>query len=118
MPATFLEEAGLGLTTMAIGIFVVFLGLIILIGMINIMIVFTKREKKAAVPEDVPAVPAETEPEAEQPDEDDESVIAAITAAIACVWQENEGFVVRRVRRIAAPSWQRAAREEQILTRM
>ena len=34
MQETFLEKAGLGLTTMAIGIFVVFLGLIILIGMI------------------------------------------------------------------------------------
>ena len=50
--------------------------------------------------------------------ENDDALIAAITAAIACYMEEGVGFTVRRVRRISnAPAWQKAGREEQIYSR-
>ena len=113
----------IGLSTAAVGITVVFIGLIILIGMIYVMTLFTRRtgKKKAEIASPAPAaapVPVSV-PEETAEDEDDGNVIAAITAAIACVWQdENTGFVVRRVRRIQnSPAWQRAGREEQVQNR-
>ena len=46
-------------------------------------------------------------------------VMAAITAAIAAVWQSDTGFTVRHVRRIqSAPAWNRAGREDQVYSRM
>ena len=45
-------------------------------------------------------------------------MIAAITAAIAAVWQAPTGFVVRHVKRVSnAPAWNRAGREEQTYSR-
>ena len=45
-------------------------------------------------------------------------VIAAITAAIAAVWESPNGFVVRHVKRISnAPAWKRAGRDEQTYSR-
>lgn len=113
----------IGLSTAAVGITVVFIGLIILIGMIYVMTLFTRRtgKKKAEIASPAPAAaPAPVSvPEETAEDEDDGNVIAAITAAIACVWQdESTGFVVRRVRRVQnSPAWQRAGREEQVQNR-
>ena len=46
-------------------------------------------------------------------------VMAAITAAIAAVWQLDTGFTVKHVRRIqTAPAWNRAGREDQVYSRM
>ena len=45
MQESFLDKLGMGLTTTAIGLFVVFLGLIILIGMIYVMTSITGRRK-------------------------------------------------------------------------
>lgn len=114
----------IGLSTAAIGIVVVFVGLIILIGMIYVMTIFTRRTGNKPSPAfeapkaSLPPVP-EPAVEEEGEEEDDSAVIAAITAAIACVWQDEEkGFVVRRVRRVQnSPAWQRSGREEQILNR-
>ena len=45
-------------------------------------------------------------------------VVAAITAAIACVWEGQSGFVVRHIRRVNhAPAWNRAGRDEQVYSR-
>lgn len=115
-----MDRLFLGLATTGVGMLVVFSGLVILIVCITVMTLFTGRSKPAkaapvkAAPAPVPA--AEPEPEEE---EDDLSVVAAITAAIAAIWQEeghhDSGFVVRRVRRVANTSARaRAAREEQI----
>ena len=78
---------------------------------------------KAAAPAPVKAASAPVpEPTAEpaEEDADDLSVVAAITAAIAVLWQEeghDSGFVVRRVRRVQNSSARaRAAREEQIFS--
>ena len=118
-----MDRLSLSLSTMGVGMLVVFVGLVILIACIYVMTVFTARKKapkvdaapvKAPAPAPAP-VPAEPEPE-----EDDGAVIAAITAAIAAVWQaegNGSGFVVRRVRRAqSATARARAAREEQIFS--
>ncbi|MBQ8137117.1 MAG: OadG family protein [Clostridia bacterium] len=116
MQETFLGNLGLGLTTMAIGLFVVFLGLAILIGMIYVMTALTSRKKKEAEKE-TPVQPVQAEEAAQdtEEDENDESVIAAITAALALVMEnQDQGFIVRRVRRISPPAWQQAVRDEQM----
>ena len=47
-----------------------------------------------------------------------EILIAAITAAIAAVWESPNGFVVRHVKRVSnAPAWKRAGRDEQTYSR-
>lgn len=106
---------------MGVGMLVVFCGLVILIICISVMTSITGRKKAAkAAPAPAPKAPpapvaAEPEPEA-----DDGEIIAAITAAIAAIWQaegKESGFVVRRVRRTQSASARaRAAREEQIFS--
>ncbi len=121
-----MDRLSLSLSTMGVGMLVVFFGLVILIACIYLMTVFTSRGKapakpqqpvqKAPVPAPVQEAPAEEEPE------DDLQLIAVITAAIAAVWQSEgngSGFVVRRVRRVQNSSARaRAAREEQIFSHL
>ena len=109
-----------------VGILVVFFGLTVLIMLIKIMGALTggmgkKKEKSvttAPVPVDkiepvaVPAAPAA--PAVQSNDE----LIAVITAAVAAMMGEGNGFTVRRVRRINnTPAWAKAGREEQIYSR-
>ena len=121
-----MDRLSLSLSTMGVGMLVVFFGLVILIVCISIMTLFTGRQKKtvkkdaAPVAPKTPApapVPVQTEAE---PEEDNGEIIAAITAAIAAVWQSEgseTGFVVRRIRRAqSATARARAAREEQIFS--
>lgn len=121
-----MDRLSLSLSTMGVGMLVVFSGLVILIACITIMTSITGRKKapkapKAAeaapTPKTAPAPAAQAEPE---PEADDGEIIAAITAAIAAVWQaegNESGFVVRRVRRTQSASARaRAAREEQIFS--
>lgn len=109
-----------GLSTTAIGIVVVFVGLVVLIVCITCMRALTGgKPKVASVPQERPApVP---EPVEEEDDQEDGAIIAAITAAIAAVWQQEgqtSGFVVRRVRRIQTSTARaRSARDEQIFSR-
>ena len=116
-----MDKLILGLSTTGVGMLVVFFGLVILIVCISVMTMFTGRQKAAkAAPAPVKAAPAPVPEPAAEPEEetDDLSVVAAITAAIAAIWQEeghDSGFVVRRVRRVQnASARARAAREEQI----
>ncbi len=107
------------LLVMLVGMLVVFFGLIVLIGLIKIITLVTTEHKKAAKPEAAPApvavAPVEAAPVAEQ---NDDALIAVITAAVACAMEEGTAFTVRRVRRISnAPAWQKAGREEQIYSR-
>ena len=109
---------GLGVT--ALGMLVVFFGLIVLIGLIKIMTMLSQskkpKEKEAVAPAPV-AAPAPVEAEAAAPTQDD-VLIAVISAAVAAAMGEETGFVVRRVRRISnAPAWQRAGRDEQVYSR-
>ncbi len=120
-----MDRLSLSLSTMGVGMLVVFSGLVILIACISVMTIFTGRKKTPkveAAPIKAPApapVPVQAEPEEEQ---DDGEIVAAITAAIAMIWQaegNDSGFVVRRVRRAQGGSARaRAAREEQIFSHM
>ena len=118
-----MDKLILGLSTTGVGMLVVFFGLVILIVCISVMTMFTGRQKAAkAAPAPVKAAPSPVPEPAAEPEEetDDLSVVAAITAAIAVLWQEeghDSGFVVRRVRRVQNSSARaRAAREEQIFS--
>lgn len=114
-----MSSLSLGLATTAIGLLVVFFGLAVLICCILVMTSITDHKKKAPAPASAP-VPAPVAVEEAPAEEDNGALIAAITAAIAVVWQdEDTGFVVRRVRRCQnSPAWQRAAREEQMYSHM
>ncbi len=114
-----------GLSVAAIGILVVFVGLVILIGFIKLLNLFMSigKKKKAAVPAPkaeaaAPAAAQAAVQPAEQAGVSGE-VLAAITAAIAAVWQGETGFVVRRVRRVSnASAWNRAGHDEQVYSRL
>jgi len=107
-----------GLSVAFVGLLVVFAGL----GFLKLLEVIFK-ERKKALPEvkeeaQAPAVQAQPAPVVSAPGIAPE-VIAAITAAISAVWQEDSGFVVRRVRRIhTAPAWNRAGRDDQVYSRL
>ncbi len=113
-----------GLSVAAVGILVVFSGLVLLIICLKILELLFKDRKKAtpeAETETTPVAAAPTPPPAQAQTTSGISpeVIAAITAAISAVWQEDSGFVVRRVRRIhTAPAWNRAGRDDQIYSRL
>jgi len=109
---------GTSLLVALVGILVVFLGLCVLIGLIKLLAMATsnigKPKAKEAAPAPAPAPVQEAPVEEEAPQQDD-ALIAVITAAIACMMEDGSAFTVRRVRRVSsAPAWQRAGREEQI----
>ena len=116
-------DLGNSLLVMLIGVAIVFFGLTVLILLITLLVKATQNigKEKAAAPAPKPA-PVEAAPAAaEEPEADEGELIAAITAAIAAIWQEeghhDSGFVVRRVRRVQNGSARaRAAREEQIFS--
>ena len=121
-----MQALSLGLSTAATGMLVVFFGLAVLIGCIYVMTLVTGN-KKSAAPKAAPAPVQEAPVQVEETYvQNDDALIAVISAAIACMLQgengENapqSGFVVRRVKRIhTAPAWQQGAREEQMYGRM
>jgi hypothetical protein len=110
-----------GLSVAAVGMLVVFAGLALLILFLKLFeVLFMERKKK--LPDATPAAETPIIAFTETPAESGEiapEVIAAITAALSAVWQENTGFTVRRVRRIhTAPAWNRAGRDDQIYSRL
>ena len=124
-----METLIFGLTVPAIGVAIVFAGLVILMALIKLVTMVTggsgkpkkvKQEKKAA-PAPAPA-PAQDEQTmaviAAAVAANDEELIAVISAAVAAVMGEEGNFVVRRVRRVNnASAWQKAGREEQVYSR-
>ncbi|MBR1586555.1 MAG: OadG family protein [Clostridia bacterium] len=121
-----MERLTLGLSTTVIGMLVVFFGLVILIACIYAMTSITGRKRKKPAPEikEIPApLPVTREAAVEEAQaEDDGAVVAAITAAIALILADEgsgSGFVVRRIRRSPQGTARaRAAREEQIFSRL
>ena len=121
------KALGYGGITAVIGMFIVFLGLIILIGAVKLMgYVFKKvtdgREAKAkaeaaaaaraaAAAQPAPAPVAQPEPVVEDVTDDSE-LIAVIAAAIAAFDNSGKSLVVRKVRRVSG--WNRTARAEQV----
>ena len=120
-----MEKFVFGLGVMVIGLLVVFVGLIILIGFIKVLTAVADRKsgkpaasKKAEKPAGAAAPVAPPPPVAAPAQGVPAEVLAAITAAIAAVWQAPTGFVVRHVKRVNnAPAWNRAGREEQTYSR-
>ena len=114
-----------GLSVALVGMSTVFVGLIILIGLIKLMeMIMTggKGKKKAEAPAPA-AAPAPVAAEAVLETDDDEPIAVTAPAAAAAVGPAGAGkptgFVVRSIRRINnAPAWNRAGREEQVYSRM
>jgi sodium pump decarboxylase gamma subunit len=119
---------GLGVTF--IGMVIVFIGLAILIVCINLLKSMSKEKidgSGSSVPtsamqkdsDDIPLPAIFSAVAAMMNQEEQEQLVAVLTAAVAAMWQEETGFVVRRVRRIeTSPAWQKAGREEQVFSRL
>lgn len=108
------------LSVALVGMVVVFVGLILLIICIKGISAFSKEKAKPVTPAAAPVKVATEEPVVQAVVEQGvpAEVVAAITAAIAQVWESPNAFVVRRVKRINnAPTWNRAGREEQNYSR-
>ena len=118
-----------GLSVAFVGMATVFCGLIILIGFIKgmekVLPKIAARDfsiKKAAAPKsDAPTIVIETA------NVGDDAVVAAISAAITTILEEEakadpakakNTFVVRSIRRMGTPAWNRAGREEQVYSRL
>lgn len=113
-----------GLSVALVGISTVFVGLIILIGLIKALEILMRSVNGQKKSKEMPAEASDNlvvEEETVQ-EEDDNELIAVIAAAVAAVLEaedEETGFVVRSIRRINnAPAWNRAGREEQVYSRM
>ena len=119
-----------GLSVAVGGMATVFLGLIILIGMVKLLEKFVNGEIKSMVQskigggapkKDAPAIVIETS------NVGDDAVVAAISAAIMSIIEEEvkqnpekakNTFVGRSIRRMGTPAWNRAGREEQVYSRL
>lgn len=112
------------LSVSLIGMLVVFVGLCILIVSIKAITSLSAaggKKQKADAPAKSVAAPTPAPAAVSAPAQNNAipaDVIAAITAAIAAVWDGKGGFTVRRVRRVSnASAWNRAGREDQIYSR-
>ncbi len=124
-----MENLSLGLSTALIGMIVVFAGLVILIlcivllNRVSGLLGKKKKHDQVSRPAERPGAPVpESKPQAPSFDGIDPGVIAAISAAVACMLENGEktgeteadGFIVRRIVRLQnAPAWQKSGREEQ-----
>lgn len=119
-----------GLSVTLVGMGTVFVGLIILIGLIKAMEKILAGAQTGDLLGSFRPQPKATPIVIDTTAMGNEEVVAAITAAIATVLEqeaeakgEKKGaqtqFVVRSIRRISnAPAWNRAGREEQVYSRM
>lgn len=113
-----MEMLTFGLSVSVIGMLVVFVGLIILIYCVKGISWFCTRQKQESKAEPPAAQQATDAQQAAISQDPSPDVVAAITAVIAAVWQSEQGFVVRHIKRINnAPAWNRAGREEQTYSR-
>ena len=124
-----------GLSVAFVGMATVFCGLVILIGIIKGMEKFlpkltsgefSLKDLKLAMPKvaaktDAPTIVIQTA------NVNDDAVVAAISAALMTVIEEEvkadpakakNTFVVRSIRRMGTPAWNRAGREEQVYSRL
>ena len=122
-----------GLSVALVGMGTVFCGLVILIGIIKGMEKVVPQitagdfslknftAPKAAAKTDAPTIVIQTA------NVNDDAVVAAISAALMTVIEEEvkadpakakNTFVVRSIRRMGTPAWNRAGREEQVYSRL
>lgn len=116
------SNLGFGLMVTVIGVLVVFFGLVVLIGLIKLMEALTSNlgKKKEEAPKAVPApvAPAPVVEAAPAVSQDNDALIAVITAAVSAMMEEGSAFTVRRVRRVSnTPAWSKSGREEQVYSR-
>ena len=119
-----------GLSVTVVGMVTVFLGLIILIGMVKLLEKFVNGEVKSMVQNKIGGASAKDAPAIviETANVGDDAVVAAISAAIMSIIEEEvkqnpekakNTFVVRSIRRVGGiPAWNRAGREEQVYSRL
>lgn len=118
-----LSKLGFAALVMVIGLLIVFTGLVILIFCIKAMSALLKafNPKKAPAPAPVPAPqPVAAEPEKEEPELNQDELVAVITAALmAYAKDSNKTLVVRSIRRSGAkaPVWANAGRADQLASR-
>ena len=121
-----------GLSVALVGMGTVFCGLVILIGIIKGMekvlpkitagdFSFKNMTAPKAAKTEAPAIVIQTA------NVNDDAVVAAISAALMTVIEEEvkadpakakNTFVVRSIRRMGTPAWNRAGREEQVYSRL
>ena len=119
-----------GLSVALVGMGTVFCGLVILIGIIKGMEKvlpsitsgdFSALKNIAAKKTDAPNIVIQTA------NVNDDAIVAAISAALMTVIEEEvkenpakakSTFVVRSIRRVGTPAWNRAGREEQVYSRL
>ena len=120
---SFIGKLGYSLIVTLLGLFIVFLGLVILIGCIKVMskVVSKMREnaeakKAAAIPAPAPVVVPEpvAEAAAEDAGVDEGELVAVITAALMAYTKGNgnKTLVVKNIRR--ANAWANAGRADQL----
>ncbi len=115
----FLSKLWFSAQVMIIGILIVFVGLAILIGFINLLTLVLSIGKKKEAPKAEAApvvVPAPVAEEAAaETDATPDELIAVITAALMAYAGSNKTLVVRNIRAAAkAPAWARAGRVDQM----
>jgi len=115
----FIGKLGYSLIVALIGLFIVFLGLVILIGCIKVMSIIVgrmreKAEAKKAAPAPAPVVVPEpvAEAAAEETGVDENELVAVITAALMAYTRSDKTLVVKNIRRASA--WAAAGRADQI----
>ena len=121
-----------GLSVALVGMGTVFCGLVILIGVIKGMekvlpkitsgdFKLSNLKNLAAPKADAPTIVIQTA------NVNDDAIVAAISAALMTVIEEEvkenpakakSTFVVRSIRRVGTPAWNRAGREEQVYSRL
>ena len=124
-----------GLSVAFVGMATVFCGLVILIGIIKGMEKFLPKLTSGEfslkdLKFSMPKVAAKTEAPSiviQTANVNDDAVVAAISAALMTVIEEEvkadpakakNTFVVRSIRRMGTPAWNRAGREEQVYSRL
>lgn len=118
-----------GLQVAAVGMLVVFAGLVLLIVCISIMQAVIRRVTGKGTQNVNPKIASAPAPaQVQAPKTDDGELIAVITAAVAAMLADENGgiapeegkdFVVRQIRRAEGVSaWNRAGREEQVYSRL
>ena len=114
------EQLVYGLIVTLIGMGIVFIVLIGLSYMLDLLKVMSNRDKASQVKEDIK--PIEKDNETTEEDmvlENEDELIAVISAAIASVMGTQSSIVVRSIRRVndQRPLWAKIAKQEQIYSR-
>lgn len=114
-----MSKLGFGAQVMLIGVVIVFAGLVILIACIKLMsAIISLKKKPAPTPAPAPAPVVEAVQDA-APAEDQDELIAVITAVLAACADSGKTLAIRSVRRAPGktPAWARAGREDQLANR-